>query len=209
MRSWARHRAAPRRPTAIPGAMSSGTAQLLSNLVDVKRSYGPVIINHYNVAPGLRRLRQRAIGATSAASAREVEQIVTTSRASLPRGHDADAAGQVDDDAVVVLPAGPGDRVRRRAGVPADGRSTSSRWLDPFIILTALPGAMAGIVWMLFVTGTTLQRAVADGVDHVDRRGHGQQHPAGDVRQRRTRSDRQVGVRADACQPGIRGCGRC
>ena len=34
-----------------PGAMSSGTAQLLSNLVDVRRSYGPVIINHYNVAP--------------------------------------------------------------------------------------------------------------------------------------------------------------
>ena len=29
-------------------------------------------------------------------------------------------------------------------------------WLDPFIILTALPGAMAGILWMLFVTGTTL-----------------------------------------------------
>ena len=29
-------------------------------------------------------------------------------------------------------------------------------WLDPFIILMALPGAMAGIVWMLFVTGTTL-----------------------------------------------------
>jgi multidrug efflux pump subunit AcrB len=29
-------------------------------------------------------------------------------------------------------------------------------WLDPFIILTALPGALAGILWMLFVTGTTL-----------------------------------------------------
>ena len=29
-------------------------------------------------------------------------------------------------------------------------------WLDPFIILTALPGAMAGILWMLFVTHTTL-----------------------------------------------------
>ena len=29
-------------------------------------------------------------------------------------------------------------------------------WLDPFIILTALPGAMAGILWILFVTGTTL-----------------------------------------------------
>src|SRR5207244_10011653 len=29
-------------------------------------------------------------------------------------------------------------------------------WLDPFIILTALPGAMAGMLWMLYVTGTTL-----------------------------------------------------
>jgi multidrug efflux pump subunit AcrB len=29
-------------------------------------------------------------------------------------------------------------------------------WLDPFIIITALPGALAGIVWMLFLTGTTL-----------------------------------------------------
>ena len=29
-------------------------------------------------------------------------------------------------------------------------------WLDPFIILMALPGAMAGILWMLFITGTTL-----------------------------------------------------
>ena len=29
-------------------------------------------------------------------------------------------------------------------------------WLDPFVIITALPGAIAGIVWMLFLTGTTL-----------------------------------------------------
>ena len=29
-------------------------------------------------------------------------------------------------------------------------------WLDPFVIITALPAAMAGIVWMLFATGTTL-----------------------------------------------------
>jgi len=29
-------------------------------------------------------------------------------------------------------------------------------WLDPFVIVTALPGALAGIIWMLFITGTTL-----------------------------------------------------
>jgi multidrug efflux pump subunit AcrB len=34
--------------------------------------------------------------------------------------------------------------------------SNFQSWLDPFIILTALPGALAGILWMLFVTGTTL-----------------------------------------------------
>ena len=40
-------------------------------------------------------------------------------------------------------------------------------WLDPFIILMALPGAFAGILWMLFVTQTTIQRSVADGFHHV------------------------------------------
>ena len=40
-------------------------------------------------------------------------------------------------------------------------------WLDPFIILMALPGALAGIVWMLFVTQHDAQRAGADGRDHV------------------------------------------
>ncbi len=44
-------------------------------------------------------------------------------------------------------------------------------WTDPFIIITALPGALCGIVWMLFVTGTTLNVPVADGGDHGDRRG--------------------------------------
>ena len=34
--------------------------------------------------------------------------------------------------------------------------STSSRWLDPFIIIMALPAALAGIAWMLFLTRTTL-----------------------------------------------------
>ena len=40
-------------------------------------------------------------------------------------------------------------------------------WLDPFIILMALPGAMAGIVWMLFVTQTTFSVPSLMGVDHV------------------------------------------
>ncbi len=57
-------------------------------------------------------------------------------------------------------------------------------WLDPFIILMALPGALAGIVWMLFLTQTTFSVPVADGRDHVHRRGHRQQYPDGGIRQR-------------------------
>ena len=57
-------------------------------------------------------------------------------------------------------------------------------WLDPFIILTALPGAIAGILWMLFVTAHHAQRSFADGRHHVRGRGHRQQYPDGDLRQR-------------------------
>ncbi len=57
-------------------------------------------------------------------------------------------------------------------------------WLDPFVILMALPGALAGIVWMLFLTQHHAQRAGADGRDHVRRRGDREQHPGGDLRQR-------------------------
>ena len=48
-------------------------------------------------------------------------------------------------------------------------------WTDPFIIITALPAALAGIVWMLFATHTTLVGSGLDGRHHVHGRGNGQQ----------------------------------
>ena len=44
-------------------------------------------------------------------------------------------------------------------------------WTDPFIIITALPGAIAGIVWMLFLTHTTLSVPALDRRHHVHGRG--------------------------------------
>ncbi len=52
-------------------------------------------------------------------------------------------------------------------------------WSDPFVIVTALPAALAGIVWMLFSTRTTMSVPAAHGCDHVHGRGHRQQR-AGD-----------------------------
>ena len=57
-------------------------------------------------------------------------------------------------------------------------------WLDPFVIITALPAALAGIVWMLFVTHTTLVRSCPDRRHHVHGRGDRKQHSGRQLRAR-------------------------
>ena len=168
---------------------ASGTTQLLSNLVDVKRGYGPVIVNHYNVSPVFdvyANVDRRDLGSVGA----EVEKIMHEEAAAPAARHHARRCAAST----------------RRCSRPSSGLGLGmifavvlvyllmtvnfQSWLDPFIILTALPGAMAGILWMLFVTGTTLSVPVADGRHHVHRRRDGQQHSDGDVRQRRARNNR-------------------
>ena len=81
-------------------------------------------------------------------------------------------------------------------------------WLDPFIIITALPAALAGIVWMLFVTRTTCQRAGADGRDHVHGRRDGEQHPGRQLRARPA-ARRAVERSTRRSRRASRGSGRC
>jgi multidrug efflux pump subunit AcrB len=137
-----------------PGAMSNGTAQLLSNLVDVRRSYGPVIVNHYNVAPVFdvySNVDRRDLGGVG----REVEAIVRDEQSKLPRGTTLVLRGEYDTMRSSFIRLGLGI-VFAVALVYLLMAVNFQSWLDPFIILTALPGAMAGILWTLFVTGTTL-----------------------------------------------------
>ena len=77
-----------------PGAMS-GPAQLLSNLVDVERSYGPVIINHYNVAPVFdiyANVDRRDLGSVG----NEVEKIMKEEQQRLPRGTTLSLRGEYE-----------------------------------------------------------------------------------------------------------------
>ena len=137
-----------------PGAMTGGAAQLLSNLVDVRRSYGPVIINHYNVAPVFdiySNVDRRDLGSVGA----EVEKIVEKERANLPRGTSLTIRGEYETMQTSFLRLGLGI-IFAVVLVYLLMAVNFQSWLDPFIILTALPGAMAGILWMLFVTRTTL-----------------------------------------------------
>ena len=137
-----------------PGALSSGTTQLLSNLVNVTRGYGPVIVNHYNVAPVFdvyANVDRRDLGTVGKA----VDAIVTEERSSLPRGTLLVLRGAYDTMRSSFFRLGLGIAFAVVLVYLLMAVNFQS-WLDPFIILTALPGAMAGILWMLFVTRTTL-----------------------------------------------------
>ena len=136
-----------------PGAMA-GSAQLLSNLVTVKRGYAPVIVNHYNVWPVFdvyANVDRRDLGGVGSA----VEKIMQEETPHLPRGTTLDLRGQYDTMRSSFFRLGLGMIVAVTLVYLLMSVNFQS-WLDPFIILTALPGAMAGILWMLFITGTTL-----------------------------------------------------
>jgi hypothetical protein len=63
-------------------------------------------------------------------------------------------------------------------------------WLDPLIIIAALPAALAGLVWMLFLTAYAVVGARIDGRDHVHGRGDGELDSGDQLRARAPRSAR-------------------
>jgi len=136
-----------------PGAVP-GSTQLLSNLVTVHRDYSPVIVNHYNVLPVFdvyANVDRRDLGGVGA----EVRKIMQDEEPHLPRGTTFALRGQVAtmQSSFFRLALG---MIFAVVLVYLLMTVNFQTWLDPFIILTALPGAMAGILWMLFITGTTL-----------------------------------------------------
>jgi len=136
-----------------PGALT-GNTQLLSNLVTFTRGVSPVIVNHYNVWPVFdiyANTDRRDLGGVGS----EVEKIVNQERAHLPRGTTLDLRGQYETMQSSFFRLGLGMIVAVVLVYLLMCVNFQS-WMDPFIILMALPGAMAGILWMLFVTGTTL-----------------------------------------------------
>jgi multidrug efflux pump subunit AcrB len=136
-----------------PGAMT-GSTQLLSNLVTIQRDYTPVIVNHYNVWPVFdvyANVDRRDLGGVGS----EVEKIMNEESAHLPRGTTFDLRGQYQTMQSSFFRLGLGI-IFAVTLVYLLMCVNFQSWLDPFIILTALPGALAGILWMLFVTSTTL-----------------------------------------------------
>jgi len=133
---------------------SNGTGmQLLSNLANVKRDKSIQNINHYNVQPVFdvyANVQNRDLGGVS----RDINKILAKYEGHLPRGSSLTVRGQVQsmNDSFIGLGIG---IVFAILLVYLLLVVNFQSWLDPFIIIMALPGALSGIVWTLFGTHTT------------------------------------------------------
>jgi multidrug efflux pump subunit AcrB len=147
--------AGPSQATAAYGnpGTTNGGVQLLSNLAEVSRGVAPEIVNHYNVQPVYdvyANVDRRDLGGVGSA----VEKIIEQASHNLPRGTTLDLRGQVTTMESSFYRLGLG-LIFAVTLVYLVMVVNFQSWLDPFIILMALPGALAGIVWILFITQTT------------------------------------------------------
>ena len=135
-------------------AGTGGNAQLLGDLVHAHPTTEMAVVSHYDIKPVVDifvSVQGRDLGSVAA----EVDRLITDTRPSLGRGAQLVLRGQVQTMRSSFLSLGlglAGAIVLVYLLIVVNFQS----WLDPFIIITALPAALAGIAWMLFLTGTTL-----------------------------------------------------
>src|SRR5438270_5544793 len=129
-------------------------ASILASLASVTRVSDLSVVSHYNVAPVIDifgSVQGRDLGGVS----KDIFSIINASQKELPRGSQIIVRGQIQTmrSSFTGLLTG---LVFAIALVYLLIVMNFQSWLDPFIILMALPAALAGIVWFLFMTGTTI-----------------------------------------------------
>ena len=128
-------------------------AQVLSNLVQLSPVVRPAVVNHYNVQPVIDVYVSNQ-GRDLGGVARDIMKILEPFRHQLPRGTFLTVRGQVTTMKSSFFGLGVGLAMAIVLVYFLIVVNFQS-WLDPFIIITALPGALAGICWMLLLTHTT------------------------------------------------------
>ncbi|HWG87076.1 MAG TPA: efflux RND transporter permease subunit [Candidatus Acidoferrales bacterium] len=138
-------------PVNAPGAPAP---QVLANLATISPATTPALVSHYNIQPVVdvyASVQGRDLGGV----ARDTRRIVSAFEKQLPRGSEIVMRGQVETMTSSFSGLGFG-LVMSIVLVYLLIVVNFQSWLDPFIIITALPGALAGIVWILLLTHTTL-----------------------------------------------------
>ena len=141
---------------AIPITASrpgEGDAQLLANLATLTRRTGPPVISHYNIMPVI-DLFGGVSGRDLGGVLSDLKPLIAQAEKELPKGSFIMLRGQADTmrSSFIGLSIG---FVMAVALIYLLLVVNFQSWLDPFIIITALPGALAGVVWALHLTVTT------------------------------------------------------
>jgi multidrug efflux pump subunit AcrB len=140
----------------LPVGATNSTAQpqLLGNLVDARPGRQLPVVSRYNIAPAL-DVYVSVQGTDLANVAEQVRKLVDSEKSHLKRGNQVELRGQVQTMQSSFAGLGLGLAmaiVLVYLLVVVNFQS----WIDAAIIVAALPAALAGIAWMLFITGTTL-----------------------------------------------------
>jgi multidrug efflux pump subunit AcrB len=112
----------------------------------------PAVVSHYDATPVI-DIYGTADGADLGYISSQINRLVADSKHSLPRGSQVKVRGQIKtmgDSFTGLLIGLAGAIILVYLLIVVNFQS----WLDPFIIVTALPAALGGIVWMLFLTAT-------------------------------------------------------
>src|SRR5260221_682969 len=136
------------------GMPGTGNEQLLANLATFSRPNSQPIYSHYNVVPVVDvfgGVGGRDLGGVLA----DIKPILAGAQKSLPHGSSIMLRGQAETMRSSFLGLSVG-LVMAIALVYLLLVVNFQSWLDPFIILTALTGALAGVIWGLYLTNTTL-----------------------------------------------------
>ncbi len=136
------------------GSTQTGSPQVLGNVAEITRITAPAVVSHYNVQPVFdvyANVDGRDLGSVATA----VRRLLPEFEQRLPRGSFISMRGQVQsmDDSFASLGIGVLFAI---VLVYLLMVINFQSWLDPLIIIMALPWALCGIVWMLFLTGTTV-----------------------------------------------------
>jgi multidrug efflux pump subunit AcrB len=138
----------------ITAAGANKDAQILGGLSTISRDSAPAVVSHYDIQPVLdiyATPQDRDLGAVTA----DINKVIKDMAKDRPKGATVTLRGQM----VTMNTAFSGLGFGLIAAIVLIYLLivvNFQSWLDPFVIITALPAALAGIVWMLFATGTTL-----------------------------------------------------
>jgi CzcA family heavy metal efflux pump len=138
----------------VTGTTTGGASQVLGGIGTVVRGTSPAVVSHYNIAQAI-DIYATPNGRDLGAVAGDIKRVLAEAKASAPKGTTVSLRGQYAtmNSAFSGLFFGLiGAIVLIYLLIVVNFQS----WLDPFVIITALPGAIAGIVWILFLTGTPL-----------------------------------------------------